>query len=36
MYKGNTIKQFNVTKKVAGSGTTISDGFIDRDAPEVE
>lgn len=36
MYKGNTIKQFNVTKKVAGSNTTIADGFIDRDAPEVE
>jgi hypothetical protein len=36
MYKGNKIDQFNITKKVAGSGTIISDGFIDRDSPVVE
>jgi len=36
MYKGNTIKQFNITKKTKGSGTTLDGGFIDRDAPEIE
>ena len=36
MYKGNVIDQFNVVKKVQGSNTTIADGYIDRDAPEVE
>jgi len=36
MYKGNKIDQFNISKKIEGSGTTISDAFIDRDAPEVE
>lgn len=36
MYKGNHISQFNIAKKIGGSNTTISDKFIDKDAPELE
>jgi hypothetical protein len=36
MYKGNTIQQINVTKKVDGSNSTISDIYIDKDAPNIE
>lgn len=36
MYKGNKIDQFNVSKKISGSNTTISDAFIDKDYPPTE
>lgn len=36
MYKGDTIHQFNISKKIQGSNTTISDGFVDKDFPNIE
>lgn len=36
MYKGNTIQQFNIGKKIAGSNTVIGDGWVDKDSPIIE
>jgi hypothetical protein len=36
MYKGNTINHFNIAKKSAGDGTTLSDAWIDKDFPPTE
>jgi hypothetical protein len=35
-YKGNVIRQFNISKKIMGSNTTIADGYIDKDFPPTE
>lgn len=36
MYKGNTIKHFNISKKSMGDNTTINDSWVDKDFPQVE
>lgn len=36
MYKGNTIKQFNLREVTGDDGTTLSDSWIDQDYPPAE
>lgn len=36
MYKGNTIKQFNVREVTGDDGTTLSDSWVDQDYPPAE
>lgn len=36
MYKGNTIQHMNVAKKISGTNSNLSDGWIDKDYPEIE
>ena len=36
MYKGNTIKQFNLRETTGGDGSVINDSWIDQDYPPVE
>jgi hypothetical protein len=36
MYKGNTIKQFNLREVTGDDGTTLSDSWIDQDYPPSE
>lgn len=35
-FRGNTIHQFNISKKMKDSNSTLSDGFVDKDSPIVE
>lgn len=35
-FKGNHIQQFNISEKVKGSNSTLKDGYIDVNAPNVE
>ena len=36
MYKGNTIKQFNIREVTGDDGTTLSDSWVDQDYPPAE
>jgi len=36
MYKGNTIGQFDISKKIGGTNITVSDKFLDSDNSDTE
>lgn len=36
MYKGDNIQNINIAKKTEGTGSTLSDGWVDRDFPTIE